>query len=127
MASSAGTCTITEERIGTVKKIKWDWVAGSGASVNSITTPTTTYTYNGVLQALHTVGGAGSLAPSASYSITILDQSSVDILLGAGASRAAATEHTKTASLGAVAYDTLTLTIASTGSSNAGAVYLYIR
>jgi len=126
MASSAGTCTITEERIGTVKKIKWNWVAGSGASIASITTPTTTYTYNGELLALTTVGQAGNL-PSASYDITITDGSSIDVLLGSGGSRAQATEHTKTASLGAVAHDTLTLTIANIGSSNAGAVYLYVR
>ena len=127
MASSAGTCTITEERHGSVKKIKWSWVAGSGASVNSITTPQTTYAYNGLVQYLVTVGGAGSLAPSASYDITIKDQSSVDVLAGAGGSRAAATEVTVGSSMGCVANDKLTLTIANTGSSNAGTVYLYIR
>jgi len=127
MASSAGTCTITEERHGSVKKIKWAWTAGSGSSVNSITTPTTTYAYNGKIEMLATIGAAGSSAPSASYDITIKDQSSVDVLAGAGANRAAATSWTIAASLGAVANDTLTLTIANTGSSNAGAVYLYIR
>jgi hypothetical protein len=95
--------------------------------VNSITTPTTTNAYNGKLQVLHTVGASGSTAPSASYDITILDQSSIDVLVGAGGSRAATTEHTLGSSLGAVANDTLTLTIANTGSSNAGAVYLFIR
>jgi hypothetical protein len=127
MASSAGTCTILEERVGSMSKIKWAWVAGSGASVNSITTPTTTHAYNGKIEMLATIGGAGGLAPSASYDITIKDQSSVDVLAGAGASRAATTEWTVAASLGAVANDTLTLGIANTGSSNAGTVILFIR
>lgn len=125
--ASAGTCTITEERLGPVKKIKFAWVAGSGASVNSITTPTTTYTYNGNIRAMTTVPGSSALAPSASYDITLIDQSSVDVLIGAGASRATATvEHVKEASMGAVAHDTLTLTIAGTGSDNAGDVYIFI-
>ncbi|MCP4568391.1 MAG: hypothetical protein GY841_12510 [FCB group bacterium] len=127
MASSAGTCTITEETFGTIKKIKFDFVAGSGASVNSIGSTTTTAVFNGNIRAMTTVGGAGGLAPSASWDITVKDQSSVDCLIGAGANRSATTEHTKEASMGAVANDTLTLGIANVGSSNAATVYLYIR
>lgn len=127
MASSAGTCTITEERFGSMRKVKWDWVSGSGAKVSSITTPTTTYAYNGKIEMLATFGGAGGLAPSASYDITVLDQSSVDVLAGGGANQNATYEWTKTGSLGAVANDTLTLTISNTGSSNAGTVILFIR
>lgn len=128
MASSAGTCTTTEETFGTIKKIKFDLVAGSGASVNSIgSNATTTNVFSGNIRALTTVGGAGGLAPSASWDITLLDQSSVDVLIGAGTNRSATTEHTKEASMGAVANDTLTLTIANFGSSNAAAVYVYIR
>ena len=127
MASSAGTCTITEERHGSIKKVKWSWVAGSGTKVASITTPTTTYYYNGKIEGLVTVGATGSTAPSNDYDITIKDGSSVDVLLGLGADRAATTEYTKGASLGVVANTTLTLGIAGTGSSNAGAVYFYLR
>ena len=119
-----GTCTISEKTSGSMKKIKWDFVSGSGASVNSITTPTTTAAFNGLVKLLTTIGGASM---SASWDITIKDQSSVDILAGAGASRAATTEQTKEASLGGVANDTLTLTIANTGASHAGEVHLLIR
>ena len=131
MANIKGTCSILEETYGTVKKIKWSWTAGSSASVDDLTgssgVVTTTNVYNGKIQALHTVGGTGSTAPSASYDITIKDGSSVDILLGAGANRAAATEHTAAASLGCVANDTLTLATTNTGSANTGVVYLFIR
>ena len=124
---AAGSCSILEETYGTVKKIKWSWTAGTGSDDSSIATPTTTNTYNGKIQALHTVGSSSAGAPSASYDITIVDQSSVDVLLGAGVNRAAATEHTPAASLGCVAYDTLTLTIDNTGDSKKGDVYLFIR
>ena len=73
------------------------------------------------------MGATGSTAPSNDYDITIKDGSSVDVLLGLGADRAATTEYTKGASLGVVANTTLTLGIAGTGSSNAGAVYFYLR
>jgi len=129
MANSAGTCTTTEETIGVVKKIKFSWVAGSGtadASINSSSAATTTNVYSGNIRAITTVGGAGSLAPSASYDITLLDRSSVDVLIGAGGSRSATVEHTKEASMGAVANDALTLTIDNTGDSNAGTVYVFI-
>ena len=127
MANSAGTCTITEEKHGSIKKIKWNWVCGSGTKINSITTPTTTYAYNGKIEGLVTVGATGSTAPSNDYDITIKDQSSIDTLMGAGGSRAATTEYTKGADLGVVINDTLTLGISGQGASNAGTVYLYLR
>jgi hypothetical protein len=127
MASSAGTCTITEETFGTIKKIKFAVVTGSGASVNSIGSTTTTAIFSGNIRAMTTVGTGGGTAPSASWDITLVDQSSVDVLIGAGTNRAAAVEHTKEASMGAVANDNLTLTVSGMGSSNAAAVYVYIR
>lgn len=125
---AAATCTLTEETHGTMKKIKWAWTAdGSGAMAASTTNAVTTKAYVGKLQVLHTIGAAGSSAPTASWDLTIADQSSVDVTAGAGASRAAATEHTVAASLGAVANDTLTLAITGAGASNAGTTYLFIR
>ena len=127
MASSAGTSAITEKRAGSLKSIKWGFVCSSGAAVDSISTPTTTYPYNGKLECLHTIGTSGATAPSASWDITILDGNSVDILAGAGASRAAASEVTVGASLGAICSDTMTLTVTGAGSSNAAAVLLFLR
>jgi hypothetical protein len=124
MAGAPGSCDISEETFGTVKKIKWSFTAGTSSSDSNIVTPTTTNVYNGKIQALHTVGGTSI---SASYDITILDGSSIDVLLGAGANRSSATEHTPAASLGCVANDTLTLTIDNTGDGEDGAVYLFIR
>jgi len=129
MASSAGTVSIVEERSPSysVKKIKWSWTAGSGAKVASIGSATTSGAYNGKIVGLVTVGAAGGTAPSNDYDITIKNQSSVSVLYGAGGSRATTTTYTKGSSMGWVCNDTLTLGISGTGSSNAGAVYLYIR
>jgi hypothetical protein len=123
----AGNCTISEETIGPVKKIKWDFTAGSGASINSIGSATTSNTYNGKILLLATIGDSGATAPSASWDITVKDQSSVDVLAGGGANRAATSEWTVAASLGAVANDKLTLGISNTGASNGAQVYVFIR
>ena len=120
--------TVTEETHGTMKKIKWVWTANaSGAVPASTASCLTSSTYSGKLQVLHTVGDSGSTAPSASWDLTIVDASSVDVTAGGGANRAAATEHTVAASLGAVANDTLTLAVTNAGANNAGTVYLFIR
>lgn len=117
------TMTLTEETFGSVKKISASWVEGSGAA-----TATTTNYYNGAIERLVTVPN-GSSAPAASYDITVSDQDSTDVLLGAGGSRAAAAvEQVKAASLGIVANDKLTFNVTNAGSSSgAGTIHLYIR
>ena len=124
--ASSGTCTITEETVGSMKKVKWVWTTSSGQAAAA--SRVTSNTYNGAVQRLVTIPDASS-APSASYSVTVLDQDSTDILMGAGGSRAAAaTEQKLAASLGVIANDTMTLNVTSMGSSStAGTVIVYIR
>ena len=123
----AATCTITEERFGSMKKVKWVWQVDSGGSQIAAASRQTTYTYNGAVQRLVTIPN-GSSAPTASYSVAILDQDSTDTLIGGGASRHSAnTEQVLGVSLGVVANDRLTLSIASAGASGAGTVIVYIR
>lgn len=120
-----GTMTFVEKAYGYPKKITATWTvaSGGGGSVSG----TTSLAYNGTVERLVTVPDASS-APAASYSVTVSDQDSTDILLGNGGSRAAAsTEQVKAASLGCVAYDKLTFKITNAGSSSAGGViHLYI-
>ena len=124
----AATITKNEETVHSVNKVKWQLTADSAGAVASTTTNAqTSNAFDGVLQALVTVGGSGGSAPSASWDLWIYDGSSVDVTLGAGASRAAATELTKWASLGAVAGDRLTIKASGMGASNKADVYLYIR
>jgi hypothetical protein len=125
-----GTCTLTEETFGTIKKVKWVWtVASSSASPAqaAAASRTTTHVYNGAIQRLVTIPDASS-APTASYDVTVMDQDSTDVLMGGGASRHSAnTEQVLAVNLGVVAYDTLKLSIASTAASTAGTVIVYIR
>lgn len=118
------TATFVEERYKTVKKISIDWVSDSAG----VATGTTENVYDGLVERLVTVPDGAALAPSASYDITLSDQDSTDVLMGAGANRHSAnTEQVLAASLGVVAYDTLTVNVAGAGASNAGSVYVYIR
>lgn len=123
----AQSCTITEEDYGTVKKIKWAWICAADGSVSSAVS-TTTGAYSGEVIRLVTVPGAGALAPTADYDITVCDADGTDVLMGAGANRHTSnTEQVLASSLGCVANDKLYLTVANAGADNAGTVYLYIR
>jgi len=119
-------CTITEETFGSVKKVKFVWTTASSSSGG--TTGTTSSAYNGAVERLVTIPGAGALAPTASYDVVVNDQDSTDTLMGGGIDRHTAnTEQVNAASLGIVANDTLTLAVTNAGSSNGGTVVVYIR
>ena len=123
----AGTCTVVEETYGSMKKVKWTWTTDSASAQAAAASRVTTNAYNGAVQRLVTIPD-GSSAPSASHDQTVLDQDSTDILIGGGASRAAAsTEQVLGASLGVIANDTMTLSVANAGASAAGVTIVYIR
>lgn len=123
----AATCTIAEETHGSMKKIKFTWQVDSAGSQVSAASRQTTNTYNGAVQRLVTIPN-GSSAPTANYDVTMLDQDSTDILIAGGASRHSAnTEQVLAASLGVIANDKITLSVASAGASGAGVAIIYIR
>jgi hypothetical protein len=124
----AATITKTEETIHSVKKIRYQLTADSAGTVASTTSSAqTSNAFDGVLQALATIGASGGSAPSANWDVWLYDGSSVDVLMGGGTSRAAGTELTKSASLGAVAGDKLTIKASGMGGSNKASVIVYIR
>ena len=91
-------------------------------------TAQTTYAYNGAIERLVTIPGAGSSAPSANYDIAMSDQDSTDVLLDGGQNRHSAnTEQVGAASLGIIANDKITFNVTSAGSSNGGTAILYLR
>lgn len=122
---AAGTVTITEERIGTIKKIKFSWTSGDGGE-DGTASGQTTEVYSGKILGLAT--DPGSPAPTDNYDITVTDEDGMDVLMGGGANRDTAnTEYVLSASLGAVANDKLTINIAAAGTNKKGIAYLYIR
>lgn len=122
-----GTVTLTEETYGTVKKITFDWTAGTGGDAG-LATKTTEQVYSGEVLRLVTVPGAAPDAPTDNYDVVVNDEDSTDILMGAGADRdTATTQQVLASSLGVVANDKLTLSVSNAGDSKKGKVYLYIR
>ena len=118
--------TITEERYGSVKKIKFVWTTASSSSGG--VTAQTSYAYSGAVQRLVTIPGAAGSAPSASYDVAMSDQDSTDILMAAGANRHTAnTEQVGAASLGIISNDKVTINVTNAGSSNGGTAIIYIR
>ena len=125
----AAVVTLTEETLGVVKKIKWEWTSHTDGKVATATTnAVTTKAYNGELVRLVTIPGAGADAPDADYDVYIYDGDSVDALMAGGLNRHTAnTEQVAASNLGVVANDKLTLYVEGAGSGNKGTVYLYIR
>ena len=115
-----------------IQKIQWDWTADSvsGVIVASLVAgenPTTQYKFSGQLVRLITKPGTGDDAPSAGYDVTILDEDSFDVLMGAGLNRSATLpEQVLGSSLGTIQYSTLSLRVADAGVSNKGTVIVYI-
>lgn len=124
----AAEVTLTEERIGTIKKITWAWTAHTDGVVATTTTNAeTTYAYTGTIERLVTVPHTN--APDDNYTVKIYDEDDVDVLMAAatGNRDTANTEQIAASSLGVVANDKLTLYISGAGSGNQGTVHLYIR
>lgn len=124
----AASVTLTEETIGTIKKIKWAWTAHTDGKVAATTeNAETTKAYTGEIVRLVTVPD-GTSAPSADYDVYVYDEDDVDALMAGGLNRHTAnTEQVAASSLGIVANDKLTLYIEGAGSGGKGTVYLYIR
>lgn len=123
---AAGSVVISEEAFGTIRKIKFAWTSGSGAEVGTASGQTTKV-YSGKILGLAT--DPGGTAPDDNYTVEILDEDGMDVLMGAAVANrdTANTEYILSASLGAVANDKLTLNISGAGSAKVGIAYLYIR
>ncbi len=117
-------CTITETRVGSVKKIKFDWLSDDSAGTVA---GTTTYAYSGRFIGLITVP-SGVTAPDNLYDITLVDGDGVDLLLGAGLNRSNVnTEFVVEAAMAGVSHSKLTIAIAAAGNAKLGIAYLLIR
>ena len=124
----AASATISEETFGTIKKIKWTWVAHTDGVVAVATANAESVgVYTGTIERLVTVPNVN--APSDNYTVIIYDDDDTDVLMGAATANrdTANTEQVLGTSLGVVANDKLTLYISGAGSGNEGTVYLYIR
>ena len=123
---AVGTCTLTEEVYGSIKKVVFSWVAGTGGEAGTVTKQTLK-DYNGEIRRLVTIPSGAPDAPT-SYGATVTDEDGADVLMAAGAARSATlTDQVLAASLGVVANDKLTLNITGAGSAKKGQLVVYIR
>ena len=133
MAGSTGVVTVTDQTLGVVKLIKYDWVTGSSSQTGEATGASSEY-YNGEIIEFVTIPDS-TAAPAANYDITVTDGNSIDVLLGYGANRhTSSTEYivrgttgTYSKPLGWVANSLLTINVTNAGTEKRGIAYLYIR
>jgi hypothetical protein len=120
----AASVAASEERFGTVKKVKFVWVSAADGSASGATT----YPYSGEILRLVTVPAGAPSVPTDNYDVTVTDEDGTDVLMGAGANRDEAnTEQVLASSLGCVANDKLTINVTNAGDTKGGTLYLYIR
>ncbi len=118
----AGTVTITEERLGNVHKITFDWLStGAGAADG-----TTTYPYTGNILKVVTVPDGGGTAPDDNYDLTLTDEDSIDTANGQLANRSQTATQWVVSSLGAVVGDKLTLNVTNAGNAKGGTCIVYV-
>jgi hypothetical protein len=109
-----------------VKKLKIAWTSDASGVVSGTAS---TYRYDGELVYYAAVPGTGDDQPTDNYDVTLLDDSSLDVLngLGTNMNQAATTYKDRFDGLGAVANSTLTLGVSAAGGANKGTVYVMIR
>lgn len=118
----AGTVTITEERLGNVHKITFDWLStGAGAADG-----TTTYPYTGNILKVVTVPDTAGTQPSDDYDLTLTDEDGIDVANSQLANRDDTNTEWVVSSLGAVVGDKLTLNVSGAGSANGGICIVYV-
>lgn len=135
----AGTVTETErkflDRAGyPVRRVSLTWVSDAAGAVSG----TLSRLISGTLVKVVFVPGAGALAPTAAYDVTLLDEFGLDVLAGQGANLSETTttatcpgvplkDGTTTSVVPVQVNDQLEIRVANAGDSNGGAVHLFIR
>ena len=123
LAFAAGTVTVSENTVQSVKKITWSWTAAGGAADQA-----TTAAFDGDLIGFATIPGTAGDQPDDNYDVTITDADGLDVLLGQGANRDETnTEYVARASIGAVSGSVLTVNVSNAGTTNKGTVILWLR
>lgn len=122
---AAGTITITEELLGNVKKITFDWLSGTAGEAGTASGPTT-YPYTGNILRVVTIPDSAATQPTNAYDLTLTDADSVDVANGQLADRSNTATEWVVSSLGAVVGDVLTLNVTNAGSAKGGTCIVFV-
>jgi hypothetical protein len=125
----AGTVVLTDKKIGTMRKVTFDWLStSSGAASYTMVSPVRGIMYRQVL----IPDSSTATAPSTDYDVTVLDADGVDVLHGAGIAQSNTTITDIV--LGSSGYyaptaveDIIILSVTDAGNAKGGKVILYIR
>lgn len=118
----AGTVTITEERLGHIQKITFDWLSTAAGAADG----TTTYPYTGSILKVVTVPDGGGTQPTDDYDLTLTDESGLDVANGQLANRDNVNTEWVSSSLGVVVGDKLTLNVTNAGNAKGGLCHVYV-
>lgn len=122
--ADAGTVTIVEKTVSSVKQITWTWTSSAGGAADL----QTALPYDGKIECLGTVPNGGGTAPTDLYDIVINDEDGVDVLAAGGQNRStSAVQAVASYLLGAVAGQKLYMHVTNAGNAKGGVVKLYIR
>lgn len=128
----AGSITITERIVGSVKEIKAEWTSDASSPSTEDASDTTEFTYDGkVIRAVFE--NTSSPPATAGYDVAVTDENGHDVLHGLGANRYATSPPVnpelvdESDGLGSVAGQKLTVSITNAGPGATGTVILHIR
>ena len=125
----AGTCVLTDKKIGTMRKVTFDWLSTTGGAVAyTMVSPMRGIIYRELI----VPDSSTATQPSTGYDVWIRDADSVDILCAAGINLSNTTAKdivlgTSGQKAPVAVEDVLTLSIADAGNTKGGKVILYIR
>ena len=120
----AGTVTATDENIGTIRQVTFDWLSDSAGNVSGTTSGEI---YNGEILGVLCIPDSGGTAPTDQYDVTLIDADSRDMLFGQGANLSGTLSVAILENLGFVATSTLAPTVANAGDENGGIIVVYVR
>lgn len=125
----AGTCVLTDKKIGTMRKLTFDWLStSSGAASYTMIAPVRGIIYREVI----IPDSVPATQPSTGYDLRLRDADGVDVLCAKGIDLSNTTA--KDIVLGTsgqyapvAVEDVLALSVADAGNAKGGQVILYVR
>ncbi len=125
----AGTCVLTDKKIGSMRKLTFDWLSTTGGAVSyTMTAPVRGVVYRELI----IPDSSTATQPSTGYDVFVRDADGVDVLCAVGVDLSNTTvTDIVLGSSGRKApiavEDVLALTVADAGDSKGGKVILYAR
>jgi hypothetical protein len=117
-----GSVTYTEQTSFSMKLVKCVWTAGNDGGVSGFFTVNA---FDGEVS-LCTVIPSAVNVPTV-YTVSVLDNNGLDLLIGSGTARSATLTQTLTKPGGAVSMSKLQLVVTGAGAGGQGILYIFIR